>query len=89
MVDIQATRLKARIFLFSGVFDVVLGVAFLLWGHALFPADAPPVLGLRLEQLIGVCLIGAALVPLAIGLHASRKLESARRAPRRGPAGMN
>lgn len=81
MNDQRTVRFRAGIFLVAGLFDVVLGAGFLLWGHALFPVDAAPVLGLRLEQLVGACLILAALVPLAMWLRESRKLESAQRPP--------
>lgn len=82
----HAARFRARIFLAAGILDVALGAGFLLWGHQLFPGDAAPVLGLRLEQLIGICLVAAALAPLAIFAHESRKLEAARRPAERESA---
>lgn len=82
----QAQRIRARIFLFAGVLDIVLGAGFLLWGHSLFPPDAAPVLGMRLEQLIGICLLAAALVPLAIYVHGTRNLEQPQRRSGREPS---
>jgi hypothetical protein len=71
----QATRMLW----YSAWFDVVLGVAALLWGDLLFPPGLPAVFGLSMGTIVGLAFLVFA-APAVFSLYYYRR---ARETPQR------
>lgn len=73
--------------LIAGVFDIVLGTAFLLWGERVEPlaATIPGLFGLSLAKICGLALLFLAAPAAFIFYFLRRRQDAAKAAVPRGP----